>query len=112
MLEASFSSKFLEGLGILKHDFSIFDDGDFEDVGTTWCEGCYWWRGRTSVRHQSIMSVVPLNFLDYGFFCGGIEFAYFCYVFRGKRVCESRCTRLNQYYPWTGELEKQLPNQL
>jgi len=107
MLEVSFSSKFLEALGILKHDFSIFDDGDFEDVGTTWCEGCYWWRGRTnSIRPQSIMSVVPLNFLDYGFFCGGIEFAYFGYVLCGKCICESRCTRLNQYYPWASELEK------
>ena len=43
------SSKVLERLGILKHDFSIFDDGDFEDVRTTWRERCRRWGSRTSV---------------------------------------------------------------
>jgi hypothetical protein len=38
------SSEFFEGLSILKHDFSIFDDSDFEDVGTTWRKWWgYWW---------------------------------------------------------------------
>jgi hypothetical protein len=52
MLRGLLSSKFLKGLGILKHDFSIFDNGDFEDVGTAWGKRCRWRRCRTSVNSE------------------------------------------------------------
>lgn len=37
------SSEFLERLGILKHDFSILNNSDLKNFGSTWCE---WWRWR------------------------------------------------------------------
>jgi len=80
-LRGLLSSKFLKGLGILKHDFSIFDDGDFEDVGTTGCKMGYWWRGRTSVNLQSIMAV------------GTVEFSRLWLLLRRDRV------RLLRLYP-------------
>lgn len=85
------SSKVLERLGILKHDFSIFDDGDFEDVRTTWRERCRRWGSRTSVNigrsgEPREGGGLPLNFLDQGFFGGGIEFTYFCYVLCGECI--------------------------
>ena len=55
------SSKFLERLGILKHDFSVFDDGDFEDIGTTWREGSRWWRSGPTVKLARMRSTVEFS---------------------------------------------------
>lgn len=51
---------------------------------------------------------VPLDSLDNGFFGRGIQFTYFCYILRSKRIRQPRRPRLNQNNPWPREFQEQL----